>query len=138
MYTHYPIQLWCDICQPPTQSPSWIFFKLALCKVYGFQFQFVALSFIGYWHYLPPWQQHIITLGDPSFSFFFDGFNYFFCFPSRASSSFDTLGPFAMEVNLWCFASYIVSGFEWTHLPNDYINYKFLILLFINFCLAFN
>ncbi len=27
---------------------------------------------------------------------------------------------------------------KWTHLFNDCINYKILILLFINFCLAFN
>ncbi len=42
-------------------------FRTYTFKAFRFQFQFVTLSFVGYWHYVPPWQQQVISLGDPSF-----------------------------------------------------------------------
>jgi hypothetical protein len=51
----------------------------------------------------------ITSLGDPTF---FCGFDYFLCFPSTTSSSFNATRTSAMEVNLWCFASYLACGYN--------------------------
>ncbi len=70
------------------------------------------------------------------FFFSLDGFNYFFYFPSTVSSSFDALGPFAMEVDVWCFASYLVGGYNPWSVLNEHI-WLMIILVIIFFILLF-
>ncbi len=53
--------------------------------------------------------------------FFFYGFDKFLWFPSTTSFSFDATRTFAMEVNLWCFASYLVGGCNPWNVLNEHI-----------------
>jgi len=54
---------------------------------------------------LPP---SLTTIG--TISFFFMVLTIFFYFPLIVNSSFDASGTFAVEVDLWCFASYVADG----------------------------
>jgi hypothetical protein len=67
---------------------------------------------------------HLLATGNTSFfdnymyylwvilPFFLWWFWFFFCFPSTTSFSFNALGTFVVEVDLRCFASYFVSGYN--------------------------
>lgn len=87
-------------------------------------FHFIRL--LSFNSYLLPY--HLLAIGSTSFlhscviifwvillPFLFDGFDLFFCFPSIASSSFNVSSTFAIEVDLWCFASYLANNcYPWS------------------------
>jgi len=113
---------------PPNHLPQF-FSSLHFVRFLGFNSNLFLYHLLATCTTLPPWQHQVISLGDPFF--FPNGFDHFFCFPSTASSSFDASSPFAMEVDLQCFESYLTSGFNPWSVLNEHT--YLMIVLVINF-----